>query len=142
MSRAQNPYEPPRYQGPKAISWWERLRRALSGLPTPSDDERFLAGETVIHYGVVFRVDPNDEESFTASLPLVRDTEEYVRRNVEEACRVAAEFLAAHPKLIESLRNRKLIVSMISSYEDRDHEIRRVVIPAEGWNHRLELNGG
>lgn len=136
MNRSPNPYEPPR-----TISWWERFITILAGRSSRTGDERFLAGEAVIHYGVLFQVDPNNTQSLTTSLPLAVDHDEYVRRNIEEACRVAAEFVMAHPNLLDTLRDRELVVSMISSYADRK-EIRRELIPARQWNHRIATGGG
>ncbi len=92
----------------------------------------------MFHYGVVFRVDPSDVHSFTALLPLVDDNDVKASRNVTEACRVAADLMTVYPELLETFRDRTLVISMVSSYKERDRQLRRVVVHADDWNQHLE----
>ena len=132
MPETLNPYESPRTPSRPIPGWWEWL---LSWFRQPSDSERFLRGERVFHYGVVFQVDPYDDTQVVAYLPLDVDDEAHVRRNVVEARRVLPEFLTAHADLAPTLLGRTLVVSMIPSYTRIDDVIRRVHVSASEWNN-------
>lgn len=77
-----NPFEPPRPPVPAARTWTERWSRFLSVFKPRSPVDRFLRGERMWHYGIMFQVDPRDETTLLAYLPLAVDDEEHVRRNV------------------------------------------------------------
>jgi len=132
MPETLNPYESPRTPSRPIPGWREWL---FSWFRQPSDSERFLRGERAFHYGVVFHVDPYDDTQLVAYLPLAVDDEEHVRRNVEEARRVLAEFLTAHADVAPTLLGRTLVVSMIPSYTRIDDVIRRIHIPASEWHN-------
>jgi hypothetical protein len=126
-----NPYEPPRPIENERETWKKRLRRWFAAPRRRSPVVRFLRGERVIHYGVVFSISPEDPTTVVAALPLAVNDEKYVRRNLAEARRVLDEFVTVYPELAAPLAGRKLVVSMFSSYKAVSEEIRREVVSDE-----------
>ena len=77
---------------------------------------RFLRGEPALFFGVLFFLDPRDDEVIHAALPSSDLSEARVRRNAEEAALVLKGFILEHPKLRRRLIGRRLLVRMIASY--------------------------
>jgi len=125
-NRSLNPYQPPTswISEPKS---WRRLFSTLSSQPASLHKE-FLAGRAFIHYGVVFFLEPSDQSVIHAALPLVSFSDAHVSRNVIEAIRVFPEFLSTLPELKLQMKDRRLAVRMISSYDDLDDEVSDRVV--------------
>ncbi|MCA9137495.1 MAG: hypothetical protein KDB00_12070 [Planctomycetales bacterium] len=98
--------------------------RALTGM--------FLEGEKFIDYGVVFFIDPDDDQVIHAALPLTSSTDQDVRRNTDEAIRILPEFLSSLPNVIPLVTGRDLVVRMVSSYRHLDDEVSELVVVP--WN--------
>ncbi|QEG01447.1 hypothetical protein Mal15_55230 [Stieleria maiorica] len=124
--QAVNPYAPP-----------SDLDATLIADGTPNGEatlqvltQQFLDGHRFIHYGVVFFLDPGDDASIHAALPLVSQRQVDARRNVDEAIRVLPEFLDSLPAVRQSVVGRNLVIRMVKSYERFDQEVaERVVVP-------------
>ncbi|QDV47777.1 hypothetical protein Enr13x_76890 [Stieleria neptunia] len=132
-----NPYAPP--SDFEAASIAEQVQAMSSEGATPQLlTEHFLSGYPFIHYGVVFFLDPDDDASIHAALPLSAPDDRLVRRNAEEAIRVLPEFLGTLPGARSAIIGRELMVRMISSYDRLDEEVsQRIVIP---WSTTLSFN--
>ena len=120
MKDPANPYQPPVETYEESPPWgdwfWSFFRRA-------SDYANFLHGEPVIHYGVVFFLQPGEDDFFHAALPLSEATQEQIKRNVNEVLRVLPEFLDDNPRLRPHAAKRSLMIRGIASYQDLDHEL-------------------
>ena len=120
-----NPYSPPRNPAVGSSIW--QLQTEASG--SQSLSEHFLAGSHFIHYGVVIFLDPNDQSTVHSAIPLSSSSEQLVERHVHEAIRVVQEFLRLLPDMDPLVRDRRLVIRMISSYHDLNHEVsERVVV--------------
>ena len=121
MSPSPNPYQSPEgLEGRR--TWWRRLLRSLHPVVrgSPALVQALLAGQPIIHYGVVFQLQPKEDEFVYAALPLLSSPDaERVDRCVREAQRVCHELLAANSGL-EVLSGRTLVVKLVISYEALD----------------------
>ncbi|WP_146582717.1 hypothetical protein [Neorhodopirellula pilleata] len=123
---AVNPYAPPRSLPTTAVGQWVPTQEAT--LQTLA--QNFRDGQPFIHYGVVFFLDTNDDQTIHAALPLSSSSDSLVQRNTNEAIRVLPEFLSTLPNASSAVSGRNLVVRMISTYDHfRDEACTRVVVP-------------
>ena len=126
MEAENNPYSAPNSHQQDEGSLWRRFVQFLFG--EPGIRQRFLQGNPIFRYGVVFFVDPVDEQLVHAALPLRQVDNELIQRNVEEAKRELHNFIRDHAEIEQDIKHRLLSVRFISNYQDIDDQLCEPVV--------------
>jgi len=113
--RATNPYRSP-FPVDAEPSWWSRIlgrHRAQRAIRRPN----FFAGESIIHRGIAFWIDPGDSNTLFAGSPSSDLRDRRMNLVVAETIRVLPEFLFVYPEINETLVGRQLCVGLLNEYE-------------------------
>lgn len=125
-----NPYESPVALDERP-GWFAWLRNFLRGFTPLTPEQRFGRGTWLIHYGVLFRIDPSDLGTVFAALPIAKIDDGHIQRNVDEALRVLPHFVQTYPSLAHLIRGRDLEVTMFTAYQEPNEELEAWVVDAE-----------
>jgi hypothetical protein len=84
----------------------------------PTLEPQFHNGDALLCEGIAFFIDLNDSETLYAASPSSLATKERMDLIVNEALRILPVFLVEHRSTRDALKQRRLVVRMITTYSD------------------------
>ncbi len=121
MESSLNPYQSPAPENQCRATFWVRVLDFFRG--NDGIRSRFLAGEGLFQFGVLFFVNPDDMTTIHAAIPLSETSEPRMMLAINEVKTELVKMLYKYKELQDDLRGRQLCVRFIHDYRDLEHQV-------------------
>lgn len=122
--KEQRTVQPNPYQAPIEVEtpprFWDKVQSWFGLSPTSADRTSFRR-YPMIHCGIAFFVEHNEDSVLYAASPSNDQSDQPMQLIVNEVEKCLPSFFAAYPLIAQRSRGRQLVVRMIESYREAPH---------------------